>query len=332
MSDLRVTAEDVALKAGVSRSTVSRVFTPGRPVQAETRSRILKAAKELGYEPNALAQALISRRSHIVGILMGELSNPFHAVLHQSISHQLQSNGFIPVSAQLGPADDINRIIAMFRQYQVGVVVLTSMKVNAHMVAACQEAGLLVVLLNRVDEHGVTPSICADVTQGGHLAAERLADRGCKRIAVSRGAAGSWTSAARLKGHLEGLSKLGLEPLFVTEGGYTYEDGAKVADDIAASNLETPDGILCPNDLFAIGFMDRYRVRTGASFPDDLSVIGFDDIPMAAWESHALTTVRLPVSSMVERAVEMIDRTLMSQTPVEEKIWMPCRMVIRKSG
>lgn len=332
MSGLRVTAEDVAVKAGVSRSTVSRAFSPGRPVQEETRSKIMKAAKELGYEPNALAQALISRRSQIVGILMGELSNPFHAVLHQSMSHQLQARGLIPVSAQMGPEDDIPRIIAMFRQYQVGVVVLTSMNVTSKMVTACQDAGLQVVLLNRVDELGVTPSVCADVTQGGQLAARRLVNQGCDSIGVAKGAAGSWTSDARVKGHLDGLTNVHRSPLFVEDGGYTYEDGVRLADRIAHGDLPKPEGMLCPNDLFAIGFMDRCGTRMGLRVPKDISVIGFDDIPMAAWESYALTTVRLPVSSMVERAVEMIVRAITQESPVEEKIWMPCRMIIRGSG
>ncbi|WP_394196984.1 LacI family DNA-binding transcriptional regulator [Litoreibacter albidus] len=332
MSDVRVTADDVALRAGVSRSTVSRAFSPDRPVQKETRQRILKAAEELGYQPNALAQALTSRRSQIVGILMGELSNPIHAVLHQSLSHALQMCGLIPISAQMGPEDDIKQMIATFKQYQVGVVILTSMNIPTDLVRTFQDAGLQVLLVNRVDEDGVTASVCADVTQGGALAARLLVERGCKRIWVAKGATGSWTSEARLAGHLAGLQRLDSVPAKVVAGGYTYADGAEMADDILASKEPRPDGLLCPNDLFAIGFMDRLRKASGASFPDDIKVVGFDDIPMANWEGNQLTTIRLPVSAMASRAADLITRISTNAEVVEEKIWIPCRLVQRASA
>ena len=134
MSEGRATADDVARLAGVSRATVSRAFSRGQSVQEQTRERILKAAQELGYQPNALAQALTSRRSQIVGILMGQLKNPIHAVLHQTISMALQQNNFIPISGQIGREDDVDRLIATFRQYQVGVVILTSMNISPGLV------------------------------------------------------------------------------------------------------------------------------------------------------------------------------------------------------
>ncbi|WP_458792735.1 LacI family DNA-binding transcriptional regulator [Yoonia sp. MH D7] len=331
MTDERVTADDVALRAGVSRSTVSRAFSPGRPVQEQTRQRILKAAEELGYQPNALAQALTSRRSQIVGILMGELSNPFHAVLHQSLSHELQLSGFIPISAQMGPKDDVKKIISTFRQYQVGVVILTSMNIPTSLVRVFQDAGLQVLLVNRVDVDGTTASVCVDVTQGGSLAARLLVEKGCKRIVVAKGAPGSWTSEARLAGHLAGLDQLNCAPIEIVSGGYTYDDGAKMANNMCASTAERPDGILCPNDLFAIGFMDRFKAASGGSFPDDIRLVGFDDIPMASWESQQLTTIRLPVSVMAKRAAEMIIRISNDTEAVEEKIWIPCRLIERRS-
>lgn len=327
----RVTADDVAQRAGVSRSTVSRVFSPGRSVQEQTRQRILRVAQELGYHPNALAQALTSRRSQIVGIVMGELSNPIHAVLHQSLSHALQSNGFIPISAQIAAGDDVGDMISTFRQYQVGVVILTSMNIPADLVGRFQNAGLQVLLLNRVDEDGTTASVSADVTQGGQLAARYLVDKGCQQIAIAKGAPGHWTSEARFAGHLSGLDRLGYTPAQVLEGGYTYADGARVADALA-EHPTLPDGILCPNDLFAIGFMDRLRTSRKARFPEDISIVGFDDIPMADWEGNRLTTIRLPVSAMASRAAELIARIISDDEPVQERIWIPCRLVERASA
>ncbi|WP_176442882.1 LacI family DNA-binding transcriptional regulator [Tropicimonas sediminicola] len=332
MAEGRVTADDVAQRAGVSRATVSRAFSRGHTVQEQTRERILKAAQELGYQPNALAQALTSRRSQIVGILMGQLKNPIHAVLHQSISMSLQQNNFIPISGQLGADEDLAKLIATFRQYQVGVVILTSMNISPGLVQEFQAAGLQVLLLNRIDDDAVAASVCADLTQGGNLAARLLVERGCSRIAVAKGAPGHWTSAARLAGHLAGLERMGQAPAKVFDGGYTYQDGARVADTLLSEASDMPDGFLCPNDLFAIGLMDRLRAASGLRFPEDMKVVGFDDIPMAEWESNQLTTIRLPVHAMAKRAAEVITRMVVEGEKVEEKIWIPCRLIERGSA
>ena len=328
----RVRAEDVAEKAGVSRSTVSRVFTPGRKVHHATRLRILKAAKELDYQPNALAQALISKRSQIVGVLMGELTNPIHAALHQTLGRSLQERGLIPISAHLVPGEGPEDFISMFRQYQVGTVVLTSLDVNPDLMQALRDEGLDVVLLNRIDDEGSMSAICADMMQGGRLAARHLIERGCKRIGICEGAKGSWTSRARLEGHVFGLNSAGLTPVFASYGGYTYEAGSEIADRIGNKDLPMPDGLLCPNDLFAIGLMDRLRLDFGILIPDDIAVVGFDDIPMAEWESNALTTVRLPIRRMAERAADTIARHFDGHDAMDETLWIPCRLVARSSA
>ncbi|UWR38413.1 LacI family DNA-binding transcriptional regulator [Sulfitobacter sp. W074] len=332
MTETRVTAEDVARLAGVSRSTVSRAFTPGRVVNKDTRAIILRAAKKLGYEPNALAQALISKRSQIVGVMMGELSNPFHAVLHQALGRSLHEHGLIPVSAQLVPGESASGFISMFRQYQVNVVVLTSHNFSVDWIDALRNAGLKVVLLNRVDEERYTSAICADHAQGGYIAARHLLERGCTRIGVCEGTDGYWTSATRLQGHLKGLEAAGQTPVFVSKGDYTYASGSACAERILNGDLPTPDGLLCPNDLFAIGLMDRLRARAGMRFPEDIAVIGFDDIPMGAWEGNSLTTVRLPIGQMADRTAEVIARNNSGTKVLDETIWIPCRIVARSSA
>ncbi|MEM8662698.1 MAG: LacI family DNA-binding transcriptional regulator [Pseudomonadota bacterium] len=319
----------MADRAGVSRSTVSRAFTPGRSISADARTRVLRAARELGYEPDGLAKGLISGRSGIVGILIGELANPIHAVLHQALSFKLQRHGLIPVAAQLGAGVGTAEIVAMFRRYRAEVVVLTSMQVTTALLSACKRGGLRVLLVNRIDAEGAVPSICADLEQGGELAARHLAAGGRRRIAVVEGVAGSWTSKARLAGHLAGLRAAGLAPVSVVAGGYAYADGAAAAEAIAALQC---DGVLCPNDLFAIGLMDRLRHGLGCKVPDDVAVVGFDDIPMAQWTAHDLTTVRLPIERMTDRAVNEIVEIGQEGLLDPTRIWVPCRLVERRSA
>ncbi len=323
-----VTAEDVARHVGVSRSTVSRAFSADRLVKKVTRKKILKAAEELGYQPNALAQALISRRSQIVGIVMGELNNPFHAILHGALTSSLQANGYIPMTAQLGPDKSITDAVSMFRQYQVGAVLLTSMVVTQSMIAACRKAGLLVALLNRIDEEDLAASVCADLEQGGMLAAEHIISRSPSRIAIIEGHEKSWTAKARLAGHLAGLQRAGITPVWVLPGDYTYKAGA-VAADVLFSDGPRPDAVICANDLTAMGLMDTARSKYGLRIPNDFAVIGFDDIPMAEWDCFDLTTVRLPVNRMIERTTDLVDRMMAEPTQVSEKTWVPCRLVMR---
>ena len=324
----RVTAADVAKALGVSRSTVSRAFSPDAYVKPATREKILKTAKTLGYEPNAIAQALISRRSNIVGIIMGDLHNPFHATIHSALTERLQAAGLIPLTAHLGPEKSIDDAVATFRQYQVGTVLLTSIVVSPDMVAACQESGLRVALLNRIDESGHAASVCADLEQGGALAAKHLVATGCRRIAIVEGLAGSWTTKARLAGHLRGLADAGLTPMAQLAGDYSYQAGVEAASRLL-SLYDPPDGVLCGNDLTAIGFLEESRTRFGIAAPRQISVIGFDDIPMAAWRSFDLTTVRLPVRQMVDRVIDLLTRMVASPEEILETTLVPCRLVER---
>jgi len=327
-----VTAADVARRAGVSRSTVSRAFSVDRSVKPATRRRILKAAEELGYFPNALAQALISRRSAIVGIVMGEMYNPFHAILHSALTSRLQAAGYIPLTAQLGRDKSIGDAVTMFRQYRVGVVLLTSMSITDDMVAACHEGGLKLALLNRIDEGGVAAAVCADLEQGGALAAARMVEIGRSRIALVEGFAGSWTSRARLAGQLKGLTTSGIEPVAVLNGDYTYEAGLAAAGALFGGDGVLPDGVMCANDLNAMGLMDAARSRFGLRIPEDVAVIGFDDIPMASWSSFDLTTVRLPVNRMIERVLDLVGRMMTEPQQVSERVLIPCRLVRRGSA
>lgn len=328
MKKTPVTAEDVALYTGVSRSTVSRVFSNDRLVKKSTQTKVLRAAEKLGYQPNAFAKALISRRSPIVGIIINELNNPFQAVLHVALTNRLQAAGYLPMTAQLGPDKSVDEAVSMFRRYQVGAVLLTSMVVDPKLINVCRRAGLLVGLLNRVDEAGVIASVCADMEQGGRLAAEHMISRGYSKIAIIEGHPESWTRKARLSGQISGLSQANTAPVSVLPGDYTYESGALAAHTLL-SKVVRPDAVICANDLTAMGLMDTARLVYRLRIPEDLAVIGFDDIPMASWDSFDLTTVRLPVNKMLDRMIDLIDRLLTDEVQDSDKIWIPCRLVLR---
>ena len=325
------TAQDVADRLGVSRSTVSRAFTPGAFVAEKTREAILRAADEIGYRPNALAQALISQRSSIVAVVLGDLLNPFHSMLADSLTSALAEGDMTALTVKLERGQDPGSILAMLQQYRVAAVVVTSIHVSPAMIEACDRLDVPLVLLNRLTRGPEALSISSDLEQGGRLAAEHLVERGARRVAIVRGLEGADTAAARRSGFLTGLSMHGLDPFAEADGHYAYEGGSAAADALL-SGRDRPDGVLCANDLSALGFMDRARSRHGVDVPGDMRVVGFDNIPSAAWGAYDLTSVHLPVNRMIDRARDTLASIVAGERPEKTTTLIPCRLEVRGSS
>ncbi|XWN31553.1 MAG: LacI family DNA-binding transcriptional regulator [Devosia sp.] len=328
---MRVTAKDVARQVGVSRSTVSRVFTPGAVVADATRLAVESAAEALGYRPNPLAQALISRRSSIVAIAHGDLMNPFHAALAQSMTEALQQAGIVPITVMVTADPSLESLRRVIEGYQVAAVVMTSMGIEPSMVRACQAFGAPLILFNRVVARPPVSSVSSDLEQGGMLAALHVAEQGASRIAIVSGPANAPTAQAREAGFRAGLSAIGLEPQQTADGHYTYEGGAAAADTLFGAGAR-PDAVLCANDLSAFGVMDRMRGHHGVQVPEDCLVVGFDDVPNAAWAGYDLTSVHLPVADMLEKGVEIIQAAVRGETLTPTAQLLPCSLTVRGSS
>ena len=326
-----VTASDIARIVGVSRSTVSRAFAKDAYVKPQVRAEILRVSKSLGYTPNPFARALISQESPIIGIITQTLSNPFHTYLYSQMSHLMQCSGLTPLASQISDTGDIAGALDVFRRYQVRRVVLTSFAISEAVLDACLDSGLEVFLLNRADLKSRTSAVCADLAQGGRLAAAHLAQTGRRKVALIDGLAGSWTAGARATGYIDGLGAEGLEPVARFEGDYSYAAGQRAARALLAMR-DRPDAVLCANDLCAFGMMDGLRLKGGVRVPDDIAVLGYDDVPMAAWEAYDLTSVRLPVRQMVERLIDLLQRSNGSGESMIEVTYLPCQLAIRGSA
>lgn len=327
-----MTADDIAERLGISRSTVSRAFTPGAPVSEKTRQLVLRTAEELGYQRNELASALTSSRNRMVGIVVAELENPIHASTLQRFTTQLQRAGSAPIVIGLGDETDFDAILATLKQYQVGVVVLSSLNVTPAMVKACERAGFPTLALGRLVDDPSVSSITADQFQGGLLAGRHAAEAGYRHIAVIAGPRPRWTSWAREVGFLRGLDEHGLTPACRLIGEYTVESGSAIAAELFSDKTRAqPDLVYCANDLMAIGLIDTARDRFGLRVPQDLGVIGFDDIPMAAWTPYSITTIGLPIDAMVDAAVATVSRIQEGRDQSPSKTLIPVSLVIRGS-
>lgn len=299
------TSLDVAHLAGVSQSAVSRAFTPGASVSKKMREKVLAAAQELGYEPNAIARSLITHRSNMVGIVMADMTNPFYPEVLETFTKRLQELERRVLLFTVSRGQDIDDALPQVLQYQVDGIVITSATLSSEMADECARRGTPVVLFNRYVRGADLCSVCCDNAESGRLLANLLLDAGLRRLSFIAGTENTSTNVDRERGFVGRLEERGFS-LFAREtGNYTYDGGYQAAKRLMAGD-EPPDAVFCANDIMALGALDAVRRELGLRVPEDVSIVGFDDIPAAAWPSYDLTTVRQPINRMIEETVELL--------------------------
>lgn len=303
----KVTSHDVARAAGVSQSAVSRAFTPDGKIAAKTRQKILSVARQLGYHPNAFARSLVQQKTNIVGVLMGSIDNQFYPTVLETLTARLQASGRQVMLFSVGADENVEDTLLRALQYQIEAMVMTSVKLSSTVAKTFSEAGVPVILFNRyVDETGTFAVIC-DNASGGQMAANALIDSGCKHLAFVGGTPNSSTNQDRKEGFIKQLSKRGVRLRYKLEGeSYSYAWGQRAADALLA-NEPVPDGIFCSSDTIAFGLIDALRTRYKLRVPDDVCVIGFDDVPSASWDAYALSTLRQPSGEMVDAVLNVLE-------------------------
>lgn len=327
----RVTSAEVARLAGVSQSAVSRVYTPGASVSAGTAAKVRAAAAALGYRPNVLARSLITGRSRMVGLVLAYLENQFYPLALERLSRALQAKGyhvlvFLASSATEGVAGVVQELI----DYQVDGIVTASVAMTDDLTARCDAAGIPIVMFNRGQDDQRLSEVTSDNVAGGRLAAEFLAAGGHRRIAHIAGWQGASTGRDRAQGFCEGLAAAGLAPAAVIDGMYDREIAADAARSLFAAP-EPPDAVFVGNDQMAFAVIDVLRYELGLRLPGDVSLVGYDDTPLAAWPAYDLTTVRQPLGRMVAATVETLLSRIEGDT-LPRKIRIAGPLVVRGSA
>jgi DNA-binding LacI/PurR family transcriptional regulator len=296
---MSVTIHDVAKAAKVSASTVSRAYTMPELLRADTRERVLAAAKTLGYQPNKAARGLITGRTGNIGLIVPDLSNPFFpAVLKGAQARARESDYAVFLAdAEEDPGLEEELIRAMAKQVD-GVVLCSSRASDATLADIAKDTTL--VLMNR-RINGV-PAVVMDSAGGVRQAAEHLAALGHRQIAYVNGPQSSWSNRARRRGLKSRAGSLGLDVADLGPFAPTFEGGLAAADLCVAAGVTA---VLAYNDLVALGVQSRLRDRSIA-VPQDMSVVGFDDIPMAQMASPALTTVAMPCERAGRLAIDVL--------------------------
>lgn len=325
----RVRSIDVARLAGVSRSAVSRTFTQDAYVSPETREKVLRAARALGYHPNVLARSLITRRSGIVGVVSTDLENPFYAAILQKIGLSLQNLGLASLLL-FGDEHSTDQQVSQLLSYQVDAIVVTNAVLSSELTARLSQVKLPVVAVNRYFPQDWVTSVTCGNKASAMAVAEHLVGVGCKQIVFVAGKRDASSSMDREAGFLRGLALCGIAPIALDAGDYTYDSGAEAARRILSMGIR-PDGVFCANDLMAFGFMDIARSRFGLQVPGDMRIGGFDNSSLASWPTYELTSVDQNIDEMVRLAIDEVVSRLNGEDSGTRHIEVPGRLLIRRS-
>jgi DNA-binding LacI/PurR family transcriptional regulator len=298
-------------------------------VSAEARQRVLQAAQELGYQPNAIARMMSTRQTNIVGIVMATITSPFYPYVLEKFLSALQAIERQVLLFTASDSQSVDDILPLALQYQVDALIITSATLSSAMAAYSQQSGTPVILFNRMVNDPHVSAVCADNVAGGRLAADVLLDTGHQQLAFIAGVQNTSTSQERERGFAERLQERGYTQWQRAQGHYTYESGYTATQSLLHSSI-TPDGILCANDIMALGALDAIRAQ-GLQVARDISVIGFDNIPMAAWGAYQLTTISQEVDTMIEQTIKLLLEKLENPNRASRVARIASKLIVRAS-
>lgn len=328
----RVTVKDIARELDVSVATVSRALSPDKVIAPKTRVRVLEKAREMGYAPNLFARGLSSQRSRIAALFASNITNPFYPEVVVKLTRRLQDVGLHTMLFTSEDSEGVDAALPLLRQYNPDIAIVLAATMTSEALNQCLDGKTPVILFNRYVEGARASSVCCDNYEGGRLVATRLAEAGHTRLAFISGLEVASTNIDRRRGFFDGCVAAGLDaPQIISGGDFTYETGYEGMKRLADGAVP-PDAVFCANDIVAIGAMDAARRDLGLSVPEDVSVVGFDDIAMASWPSHELTTVRQPMNAMIECVIAEMARLQDSDDKSPREQFLPGRLMVRKSA
>jgi len=326
--------KEVAEHANVSLSTVSYVLNNSGPVASDRRARVLAAVRELRYTPNEAARRLKRRSALAIGLFVPDLVNQFFALLTQGVERAASERDVLVVlSASEGNDETESRNARLLRSQRVdGVIFLSGTAASTSSLLELTSLGPVVLVDERRPGLDL-PAVLSDGRRGAREIARHVLEQGHERVAVIAGPASSWTAEQRLAGYREAFAALGHDPdqLAVFVGDYQQGSGRDLAvRALAGPARKRPTALLCANDLMAIGVLE-YCKTAGLRVPEDVSIVGFDDIPVAALITPRLTTVSQPAVEMGYRATTILLDLINGGVGRRDDEFLPVVLQIRDS-
>ncbi len=331
MATHKVTSMEVARRAGVSQSAVSRVFTPGASASKKTVEKVRKAAEELGYRPNVLARAVVSGKSRIIGLVVAYLNNQFYPEALERLTNSLQERGYhVLIFMASNQAGNIDNVIEEILDFQVDGIIAASVALSSDLSDRCRTAGVPMVLFNRAQDDTSMSSVTSDNVAGGRKAAEFLLAGEHKKIGYIAGWEGASTQRDREAGFVAALKEAGVS-LHAREVGNFVAEEARQAT-LSMFESDPPDAVFVANDHMAVSVMDTLRFELGLTVPGDVSVIGYDDVTVASWPAYNLTTIRQPANRMVAETVDILLRKIDDSNALPRRVEIDGPLIVRGSA
>jgi len=329
--DRRPTLRDIAKMVGISPSTASRALNNNTAISEEIRKRVFKAARESNYIPNSLARGLALKRSRLVGLLVPSIANPFFAEVSRGAHDMAWERSYVVALCDTQRSFDREEALSQrLLQSQVdGVIVAGGVMPEARIRNWRQSDVPLVLAGRRVAGSGFS-SVAVDDASAGYQATEYLLSKGRRKVVFFAGPFDSPATRDRHRGYLEAMEARGLAPA-LSQGDYSMERGFQEAAKIVESP-NRPDAVFAANDLMAIGLI-MGLAGFGVRVPDDIAIMGCDDIPMGALIKPALSTVRIPMYEMGQRAMALLLHILENgENGTAESILLDTQLAIRESA
>jgi LacI family transcriptional regulator len=326
-----ITLSDVAKTAAVSTSTVSNVINHARYIRAETRERVEKAIKDLGYRPNKFAQIPLQSRTKTIGMIVPDNANPFFSELIRGVEDILaNASYFVSFGNSENNSTKEQYYLHGFIERQVDglIIAIASQTENKELIALSDE--MPIVLVDRLIPGWTGDCVVQDNEMGMQLAVNHLVSLGHKMIAFINGDSSLSTAKERRAGFEASVQSFGLSPTSISEGIFSVDSGYMQTVSLL-HNSQRPTAICAANDLLAIGAM-RALFEADIKIPDDISVVGYDDINFASFIHPSLTTISQPVRSIGMESAQLILKRLSNPHGISQRINMTPKIIIRHSS
>jgi DNA-binding LacI/PurR family transcriptional regulator len=323
--------KDIAKLARVSHSTVSRALQNSPLVNEKTAEKIRQIARESGYRASAVARGLVTKRTRTIGLVVTTVADPFASEVVSGIEQAANDRGYAVFLAESnGEPERERKIVQSFAERRVDGIVVTSSRVGALYLPLLSEMMVPIVLVNNQHPGAFVHSVTIGNLEGSRAAARHLMGLGHRRIAYLGGQFGYQSDTERFAGYREALDAAGIPffPELVVHGDGKPEEAMRAMEKLLALP-EPPTAVCCYNDMSALGAMRSIRLR-GLRVPEDISVVGFDDLFLASYTQPPLTTVRQPMRRMGQLAMESLFR-LMSGEESEIRIRVDAELIVRES-
>ena len=302
---MAATLKDVAELAGVSTSAVSRAFTPGASVSAKMRERVDNAARQLGYSPNVLARSLTTRRTKMIGLVSNNFHNPIFLEVFDLFTRGLQERDLRPLLVNLSDETDPKKSVQMMQQYSVDGVIVASSTLAPEFAEAFRDAGMPVVhSFGRFSQAPKVHLVGIDNVACGRMAAEELISRGYTNIGFLGGPESATSTQDRFAGFSEVMkAHPNVKSSHSFAEAYSFEAGFNEMQGLLQQ--EVCEAYFCGDDVLSIGAMAAIQ-QAGLNVPNDIGIIGLNDMEMAGWQNVNLTTIRQPIKQIIQASIELV--------------------------